>query len=354
MMEKTNLKNTLKKYIDIDKRKLDLLVELLLALFTCQTVNMTRLANKIDFNVKNNSVYKRIRRFFKDTEIDYNNVALFVANIIPNKYDKWILALDRTQWEFGSQKINILMLSIIYQGYSFPIMWKMLNKKGNSNYQERRDLLNNFILLFGIDKVDSLIADREFVGDVFFEYLNRKGISIRIRCKNNQYINRKDGKLSKIYKFFRNVKHGQIKILENKRLLGKNWFYIIGTKAPTGEPVVIATDYDPENALNDYMKRWGIETLFKCLKSSGFNFEETHLKDLNRISRLIAVLAIAFTWAFIVGEWFTRIHPIKLKSHGRKEESVFRVGLDFLDQTISHLRKYIKSFRKAIQLLSCT
>ena len=40
--------------------------------------------------------------------------------------------------------------------------------------------------------------------------------------------------------------------------------------------------------------RWQIETLFGCLKTRGFNFEDTHLTDPERLSKLLGLLALAF------------------------------------------------------------
>jgi hypothetical protein len=42
------------------------------------------------------------------------------------------------------------------------------------------------------------------------------------------------------------------------------------------------------------MRRWKIKVLFEALKSRGFIFEDTHLKDEKRLNTLFAVLAIAF------------------------------------------------------------
>ena len=58
--------------------------------------------------------------------------------------------------------------------------------------------------------------------------------------------------------------------------------------------------------LDAYKKRWGIEVLFANLKSRGFDLEATHLVHEERIEKLIALLAIAFTWAHIVGEWIAK------------------------------------------------
>ena len=40
----------------------------------------------------------------------------------------------------------------------------------------------------------------------------------------------------------------------------------------------------PDEAQSLYKERWQIETAFKALKTSGFNIEDTHLTDLDRIN----------------------------------------------------------------------
>lgn len=42
----------------------------------------------------------------------------------------------------------------------------------------------------------------------------------------------------------------------------------------------------PEDAQELYKERWQIETAFKALKTSGFNIEDTHLTDVDRIEKL--------------------------------------------------------------------
>ena len=52
-------------------------------------------------------------------------------------------------------------------------------------------------------------------------------------------------------------------------------------------------------------QRWAAETAFGMLKSKGFDLETTHLRDPERILRLLSVLVIAMLWGLRVGE-----HPI--------------------------------------------
>jgi len=62
----------------------------------------------------------------------------------------------------------------------------------------------------------------------------------------------------------------------------------------------------------------------------GFNFEDTHITKLDRIEKLLALLIIAFCWAYKTGEWRNEQKEIKIKKHGRKARSYFRYGLDIL------------------------
>lgn len=57
--------------------------------------------------------------------------------------------MDRTNWRWGKSDINILMLSVVYKGIALPIFWSLLPKFGNSDTQERIDLMKRFISRFG-------------------------------------------------------------------------------------------------------------------------------------------------------------------------------------------------------------
>ena len=87
--------------------------------------------------------------------------------------------------------------------------------------------------------------------------------------------------------------------------LGTQWVYLSGIKTINRdcgiEFVIIAIySYNPQT-LYAYKDRWQIETMFKALKSSGFNLEDSHLTDLARISKLLCLLCIAFIWVYFTG-----------------------------------------------------
>ena len=82
--------------------------------------------------------------------------------------------------------------------------------------------------------------------------------------------------------------------------------------------------------LEKYRQRWQIEMLFSCLKTRGFDFEATHFTDPVKVEKLLAILAVTFVWAYVVGQWQHEKKPIAVKSHERLAKSVFRVGMEII------------------------
>lgn len=83
----------------------------------------------------------------------------------------WILSTDRTEWSFGSTRFNILMLGVVHDGVAYPLIWEMLEKKGNSQSEERMDLLDRFDKIFPDAQIAYICGDREFVGKQWLTYL---------------------------------------------------------------------------------------------------------------------------------------------------------------------------------------
>lgn len=84
----------------------------------------------------------------------------------------------------------------------------------------------------------------------------------------------------------------------------------------------------PDSAMELYKERWQIETAFRALKTNGFNIENTHLTEIERIEKLFALVIVAFTWAYLVGDYLNKyIRPIPIKKHGNKAKSLFKYGL---------------------------
>ena len=75
-------------------------------------------------------------------------VSKLIYKILPEA-SKRVLVLDRTNWKFGKTNINILMPGVSYKNVAFPLISKMLEKRGNSNTDERIGLVCKYIAWFG-------------------------------------------------------------------------------------------------------------------------------------------------------------------------------------------------------------
>ena len=156
---------------ELNLARVKLICLFITALCKIKTINYDKLASGFDTNVDKNSSYRRIQRFMKEFDFPMKVVTFLIFNLLPNK-ENLVLVLDRTNWKFGSKNINILMLGVSYKNVAFPLMFKMLNKRGNSDMPERIELIKQYIKWFGKDSIDCLLADREFVGDKWLEFLN--------------------------------------------------------------------------------------------------------------------------------------------------------------------------------------
>lgn len=342
-----------KEHLCWNAARINFLICFVIGLLKVRTVNLAEIAAAFPGMAKKDSKYKRLQRFFRLFDVDFSDMAKLLASLSPVRDMFWTLTIDRTNWKLGKLNINILLLGIACTGTAIPLLWISLEKQGNSNTEERIRLMDRFISIFGAEKVKRLTADREFIGGKRFGYLLRMTISFRIRIRENMLVTNTGGIPVQARSLFRNLRIGEVRVLRGKRIVCGVRLFVVGVRMPDGEYLIIVTDKEPETALDDYARRWGIETLFGCLKSRGFDFESTHMTKAERIDKLAALLAIAFCRCVFTGEWLNEEKPLKVKKHGRKAMSIFRYGLDYLREALFSISDpgSMKKFKMAVVLL---
>ena len=88
--------------------------------------------------------------------------------------------------------------------------------------------------------------------------------------------------------------------------------------------------------LRRYAQRWHTENLFAALKTRGFHLEDTGLTHSARVSTLLLVVSLAFVWACLTGAVLALREGVRRKAHGYAGVSVFRLGLDALQDLLLH------------------
>ena len=349
-MKHTRLMASLKASgLKLHKSRLAFLSLLMIALVQAKTVNLAALVGMMEGKAQADSFYRRAQRFFQGLRLADEVVLNYALKLHPQK--RYSLCLDRTNWKFGKLDINILTLACAHEGVAVPLLWCLLPKAGNSATQERITLLERLLKLVPVEHIEVLLADREFIGGEWFAYLCEQNLPFVIRVRKDAL---SDGWFH-LFGFFQHLPLGEHKVLKQRYAIFGVELGVAGARLEGGEYIIVVSNRNPKQALTSYAKRWQIECLFKALKSSGFDFEATHLKHLERINTLLVVVTLAFLWALKVGEFVHRqLKPVPLKSHGRKKKSLFRAGLDYLRHLLSNAVTKKPDLDLCFRLLSCT
>ena len=262
----------------------------------------------------------------------------------------------------------------------------MLPKEGSSSAEEQCKALERFFAVVDPSDIEVVLADREFISAEWLRWLQAREVPFVVRLRSDRRIglasqdSLRGGPALPVRMFARPLQVGQGRVLGGTHCLHRTGGEYVKAKvvirriAPsaseTGDAflvlatcLVLATwAVDPERATTFYKERWGIETMFAALKSRGYRLEETHLTAPGRVERLMGLLALAFAWTHVIGERrATREGPPRTKSHGRRQRSLFRYGLDLLRGILTTPEPQpaaffdcLRGLRSPTAFLSCT
>ena len=349
------LEKELKEHFKTHGRRMEMLVKLILGLLMLGSLNYSKLSKVINPRVQRSSNFKRVQRFMRYFNWSRRSYIQLVWSLFVGKKEFVLLSIDRTNWKFGRKDINILLLGISYKGTAIPLVWKLLNKRGNSDTSERIELMEslfNELHEFQKQQVRCLLADREFIGQDWISYLKKQSYNFIIRIRSNTRV-RKIGSI-KSTSARAIFKESSYKVLRKKRVLWNHQLYLGGQKNGNKDWLILISNIPLSQGKTYYGERWGIEVFFSACKTKGFNFEDTHVTKHDRLFNLIFLIAIAFIGAIKTGEWLLKngkTIPIKtLEKRKAKLYSIFRIGFDHLQELLLNFLTFKDEFR----LLSCT
>ena len=139
-------------FINMDKRRVQLLFLMIQAMCTVPTVNLVKVALALKTEVSSSSNYRRIQRFIHSIRVDFTVLVPFLLKMLAIR-EPYTLLMDRTNWKFGVIDINFLVLSVKGLGWSATIIWKLLPKKGKNSQVDRIAILDRFVSIHGKGKI---------------------------------------------------------------------------------------------------------------------------------------------------------------------------------------------------------
>lgn len=307
------------------KKRQEFLDSMISGIIKSRSVVFPEIADKMDLPIKVESIERRIQDFFQKVTINYEQLLAYFLCFV--HHDRLKLSIDRTEWDFGETQINILCVIVSIGKMGVPLYFEMLdNNSGNSNTTDRIDLFKRIIKQIGVDRIEVVIMDREFIGQKWLSWLKKKGIDFCVRVPKHHKIMLADGDFIKSEEYL--LENGS-KSFENVIVDGVVVNCVISTDKNGDLLFLIGTI--PVKALKKtYKQRWSIEVFFQALKGRGFHMEKSRLKCLTKYKKLFAIVSMAYTLCWAVGIEDGKINPVRPKNHGYPQFSVFRRGLNMI------------------------
>lgn len=336
-----NLPLTLQKHFELHLSRAKCMSEMIEGILKSRNSQIHRIAEEFsDTNKDVETNRRRIQRLLQEEKFCNRRVARLIASFLMG-HKKMLIAIDRTNWDFGNITHNLLTLAIVIRNTAVPLFIVHLDHSGNSDTAQRIELMQEFIEVFGVDRLECVTADREFVGEDWISWLCKKQVPFVIRSRCNIGYRHKNGGKILCKDWFGTSEKEQT-------FLTRIWKHPIRLSgkflAAKKELLAVISSLDIENPLEVYRKRWGIECLFKGMKTHGFNMEDSHIKRKEHFETLTQILCIAFAVAIKVGLIMDEEKPIPFRETVQsKLYSVSRYGMDYT-------RRFFKNKKRVISV----
>ncbi len=369
MIELNNSQDLQKYFPEVTQKKLSQLLILCCCILAVQSTNLNKCAKRMSKilgeSLKFETAYSRLIRFFQtgnSLQILRGICLLVIKTLCENK--ECYLLLDRTNWEFGKRKINLLVIGLLYKDVFIPLVWKDLEKKGNSNSKERLYLVDQLLKWWSFSEVELpelyIAGDREFIGYSWLRGLEKREINFVMRIRANFKLELwhrgkiKDRKLGLkiIHRYLSWTGLDSVEAVLQSDYIVK--LAVFENDSPRGkaEYIYIMTNMeDIPKASFLYRKRYKIEVCFKHLKSSGFNLEDLQVEGGHKVDLMFGALTIIYLMAIQKGIVHFEDKAQKMKTFKHKNakhliystpaKSMFNKGCEILFENIFSFSEFV-------------
>ncbi len=316
-----------------------LLKILIIMLQSIKKVRLEALATALPIPIIFASRRKKIQRFLSSPSLTIAKIWLPIVTTWLDTYffsgEIVYVVIDRTNWA----RVNLLMISVVWDKRAFPVYFALLPKLGSSNLDEQKAALSKSLPILTNYKV-CVLGDREFCSVKLASWLREQGVYFCLRLKKNEFIEVRNEIWSELNNlglspgvsfFLPGVKVTKHKGSSGFNVAGKWQRKLLGV-APKEGWFILTNMASLELAITAYKKRFDIEEMFRDFKKGGYNLEDTSVAG-ERLIGLILLISIAYTAATIQGQQIKRKGIQKyigrVKEYGRSERrhSSFYIGL---------------------------
>ena len=320
-------------------RHLTTLAAMVAGIVAAGSSHLPKMAQKAPDNTKTESRVKRFTRFLQNERTTYEAFFMPFAREVVGSLSinqPLLVVFDGSALGRGCAT---LMASVIYGKRALPIAWLVKQgKKGSFSAEDHLCLLEQVralipdgtdVIFLGDGEFDSIALQRG-LDDAGWSYVCRTACSTLVTdgttdcaigalmpVSGERYLSMPGASMTQAL-------YGPVHV-------------IVWHERRYRKPVYLVTTLElAEEALHWYGHRFRIETLFSDQKSRGFHLHKSHLRDPERLSRLLLAASLAYLWMVYLGA--TALHQGWYKQFHRSDRvdlSLFQLGLRLLDHMLN-------------------
>ncbi len=314
---------------------------LLVGIYLSRSVQLQRIAAKIPSVAKLPSITRRLSRCLQHTPWSvrqwYAPTARTLLAEAAETTREIRLIIDATQ---VSAHYQLVLIALAYHQRALPLIWTWVPyTHGGITLAKQKQLLQALRAWLPPAVPVLLVGDVGFGSIALLRLLRRWGWQAVLRQKGYTRIWRHS---QRRWQHFREwlTQPGQQGWERDSSLSQQAFptnlagYWQAGEKTPwllaSSLPTLPAT-------LRAYRRRMWIEELFGDLKKHGFDLEHTHLRHVQRLSRLTLLVALLYLWVIFRGRLALQQGKHTLVDrHDRRDLSLFQIGLRLIDRWLAN------------------
>jgi hypothetical protein len=284
------------------------------------------------------SIERRLQRFLSNKKIETEEVwKALLETVLPFFQKKPLqLVIDLTPYEEHAQ---VVYIGILHHSRVLPLVWKVMPGQTKwdqglwSIIEELYKRLHPYL-----EKTDcTLIGDSAFGCFPMVEFCKQYGLHYLFRICGNHTCERwsKQERLlptcpvSELVNTPGKRFHGHIRLWQEDHIetnLSGYW------KQGEEEALLVISDRPAcRERILEYKKRWKVESTFEDMKSRGWDWEESHVRRLDRVDHMLFVLFLLLWWlAHLAASCIRHGRRDRYDRHDRRDKNIFRIGRLYL------------------------
>jgi hypothetical protein len=317
-------------------RNLALLVT---GLYLARKVHLALIADEWHLPGRTPSLVNRLRRFLSNPRVSVHDYYQPVAESLISTFRGLPirLVMDTTKLGFDAR---LLMVGIAHRKRTLPLAWSVhRGKQGWVAVKKQIALLRQVAGLIPKGSEVWLLGDCEFQHIPLISWL---------KDQTWHYILRQQGKVKVWKPGWAQSRLADLGLKEGEtRYLG--WVYltekyhygpvsmVLHWEEGEDEPWYLVTDVAASWAtIRTYKMRMWIEEMYGDMKGHSVDLEATHMRDLDRLSRLVLGVCLVYVWLISLGSWVVKNgkRPLVDKKV-RRDKSYFRIGWSWLKRRLA-------------------